>query len=74
MNRTVSAEESTVFQQVESPVNKKPLDVLETRTSIESTTLETSFECAICIGWLKDPVITKCGHRFCKSCLDSWRR
>lgn len=33
---------------------------------------DARYECAICMNWLNEPVITSCGHRFCKSCLNSW--
>lgn len=33
---------------------------------------ESGFECPICLAWLKDPILTKCGHRFCKNCIYSW--
>lgn len=31
-----------------------------------------NFECPICLGWLRNPVITICGHHFCQDCLYSW--
>ncbi|KAH8416529.1 hypothetical protein KR222_007730 [Zaprionus bogoriensis] len=33
---------------------------------------DARYECAICIDWLNEPVLTSCGHRFCKSCLSDW--
>ena len=33
--------------------------------------VEDEFKCAICRLPLKDPILTKCGHRFCRDCLDS---
>ncbi|KAH8275928.1 hypothetical protein KR044_013304 [Drosophila immigrans] len=33
---------------------------------------DSRYECAICIDWLNEPVLTSCGHRFCKSCLSDW--
>ncbi|XP_030378054.1 TNF receptor-associated factor 6 [Scaptodrosophila lebanonensis] len=33
---------------------------------------DARYECAICIHWLNEPVLTSCGHRFCKSCLSDW--
>lgn len=73
MNRTVSAEESTV--QTDSPPKKKigeiQKETLRTK-SLEPVTQE-NYECPICLNLLKDPVLTKCGHRYCKSCLDQWR-
>ncbi|XP_047989460.1 TNF receptor-associated factor 4-like [Leguminivora glycinivorella] len=33
---------------------------------------ESRYECPVCLNWLRDPVITTCGHKFCKSCITSW--
>lgn len=33
---------------------------------------EARFECPICLAWLRDPVLTECGHRFCRSCIHEW--
>lgn len=33
---------------------------------------EARFECPICLAWLRDPVLTQCGHRFCRNCIHSW--
>ena len=32
--------------------------------------VEDDLQCAICQLPLKDPMLTKCGHRFCRQCLD----
>ena len=32
--------------------------------------VEKDFQCLICCFPLKEPVITRCGHRFCKDCLE----
>ena len=32
--------------------------------------VEEDFQCLICHLPLKDPVQTRCGHRFCKECLE----
>ena len=32
--------------------------------------VEDDLQCAICKLPLKDPMQTKCGHRFCRQCLD----
>lgn len=33
---------------------------------------QESLECAICFMYLRDPVLTICGHRFCEKCLSKW--
>ena len=33
-------------------------------------TVEDDFLCSICQLPLRDPLQTKCGHRFCKRCLE----
>ncbi|XP_030053393.1 E3 ubiquitin-protein ligase TRIM39 [Microcaecilia unicolor] len=39
----------------------------------ESLREETS--CPICLDYFTDPVITECGHNFCRSCItESWER
>ena len=30
--------------------------------------------CSICLLPLKEPVLTRCGHRFCKECLEEYFR
>ncbi|XP_037812196.1 TNF receptor-associated factor 6-like [Lucilia sericata] len=42
--------------------------------SNDETEPEARYECAICMSWLKEPVLTTCGHRFCKTCLNNWLR
>lgn len=32
--------------------------------------VEDELECAICQLPLNEPILTKCGHRFCRRCLD----
>lgn len=34
--------------------------------------LEPRFECPICLTWLRDPVLTSCGHKFCSQCIYTW--
>ena len=31
--------------------------------------VEEDLQCSICYLPLKEPVLTRCGHRFCKECL-----
>lgn len=78
MNRTISADESTVIQAEssnESPPKKKTGEIqnetIRTKSLEEAT--QENYMCSICLSWLEDPVLTKCGHRFCSSCLNEWR-
>ena len=34
--------------------------------------VEEDFQCLICHLPLKEPVQTRCGHRFCKECLEEY--
>lgn len=34
--------------------------------------LEPRFECPICLTWLRDPILTSCGHKFCSQCIYTW--
>ncbi|XP_075159002.1 TNF-receptor-associated factor 6 [Haematobia irritans] len=53
---------------------------LNLQTSVNSAATNSAedpdprYECAICMNWLNSPVLTSCGHLFCKSCLNSWLR
>ena len=38
------------------------------------TVVEEDFQCLICHLPLKEPVQTRCGHRFCKECLEEHMR
>ena len=31
--------------------------------------LEDKYECRICLLVLREPVVTLCGHRFCRGCI-----
>ena len=31
---------------------------------------DEDLQCAICYLALREPVLTRCGHRFCKDCLE----
>ena len=37
---------------------------------VNAVLVEDDFECLICHLSLKEPVQTRCGHRFCKECLE----
>lgn len=34
--------------------------------------IDPRFECSICLNCLKDPTLTRCGHRFCLECIHAW--
>ena len=35
---------------------------------------DEDLQCIICFLPLKEPVLTKCGHRFCSQCLEEYMR
>ncbi|XP_015114237.1 TNF receptor-associated factor 6 [Diachasma alloeum] len=39
---------------------------------VANRTLESRFECPICLSCMRDPILTTCGHRFCSKCLHKW--
>lgn len=57
----------------ESSVSKTGLSEVAQESSIdEFAAPEARFECPICLAWLRDPVLTSCGHRFCRNCIQEW--
>ncbi|GAB0090754.1 TNF receptor-associated factor 6 [Sergentomyia squamirostris] len=58
INRSISAQESN----------------LQELSREDQCHLESRYECPICIYWLNEPVLTSCGHRFCRKCITSWLR
>lgn len=44
----------------------------ESSVPMEINTLDSRYECPICLSCLKDPVLTSCGHRFCATCINMW--
>lgn len=74
MSRAISAEESTIAKESQSPPKKKTGEIKETLRTKSVNAQEEHYECPICLSWLKDPVLTRCGHHFCKICLEEWRK
>lgn len=33
---------------------------------------DARYECPICLLYLRDPVLTHCGHKFCFCCISQW--
>ncbi|KAL9954671.1 hypothetical protein ACROYT_G042236 [Oculina patagonica] len=50
----------------EAPANQLPSGYDEEFVNA----VEEDFQCLICHLPLKEPVLTRCGHRFCKDCLE----
>ncbi|XP_045533933.1 TNF receptor-associated factor 6 [Papilio machaon] len=49
-----------------------PMGITSLNETVLSNQPESRYECPVCLNWLRDPVITTCGHKFCKSCITSW--
>ncbi|XP_026326999.1 TNF receptor-associated factor 2-like [Hyposmocoma kahamanoa] len=49
-----------------------PMGITALNETVLSNQPESRYECPVCLNWLRDPVITTCGHKFCKSCITSW--
>ncbi|CAH2091694.1 unnamed protein product [Euphydryas editha] len=49
-----------------------PMGITTINETVLSNQPESRYECPVCLNWLRDPVITTCGHKFCKSCITSW--
>ena len=55
------------FNMVESSSDHRPSSGYEEDFVDE---VEEDFQCLICHLPLKEPALTRCGHRYCKECLD----
>ncbi|XP_050681551.1 E3 ubiquitin-protein ligase PDZRN3-B-like isoform X2 [Leptidea sinapis] len=49
-----------------------PMGISALNETVLSNQPESRYECPVCLNWLRDPVITTCGHKFCKKCITSW--
>ncbi|XP_049865321.1 TNF receptor-associated factor 6-B-like [Pectinophora gossypiella] len=49
-----------------------PMGITSLNEAVLSNQPESRYECPVCLNWLRDPVITTCGHKFCKGCITSW--
>ncbi|RVE43117.1 hypothetical protein evm_012233 [Chilo suppressalis] len=49
-----------------------PMGITTINDIADSNQPESRYECPVCLNWLRDPVITTCGHKFCNSCITSW--
>uniref|UniRef100_A0A182QDD0 TNF receptor-associated factor 6 n=1 Tax=Anopheles farauti TaxID=69004 RepID=A0A182QDD0_9DIPT len=58
VKREVSAEENCLQQ--------------HSAAKLDDGVLEARYECPICYCWLNEPILTKCGHRFCRKCITDW--
>lgn len=49
-----------------------PMGISPITDTVLSNQPESRYECPVCLNWLHEPMITTCGHKFCKSCITSW--
>ncbi|WIA09537.1 hypothetical protein OEZ85_008932 [Tetradesmus obliquus] len=71
MKRTVVAKDECAAAEPEAKRTKTE-EANDAETVLELD--EHQFECVVCFDLLVDPVVGKCGHDFCKVCLDDWAR
>ena len=57
---------STVSKMAEASRNQLPSGYDEDFVNA----VEEDYQCPICQLTLREPILTKCGHRFCKECLE----
>lgn len=53
-------------------MSSEKLQVQQSSNNIVDPPEESPYICPVCLSWLKDPMLTSCGHRFCKNCIESW--
>ncbi|GFH47067.1 hypothetical protein CTEN210_03542 [Chaetoceros tenuissimus] len=67
--QTLSANENHLREENEQL--KQKFEEFEELEKFKSN-LQVELECAICHNELTNPHMTKCGHRFCKTCIELW--
>ena len=69
-SKTLSLSSAYISKMAEAPRNPLPSGYDEDFVNA----VEDDFQCLICQLPQKEPVLTRCGHRFCKECLEEHLR
>ncbi|XP_077327852.1 uncharacterized protein LOC143962514 [Lithobates pipiens] len=67
----LSFRESKDMQQLHSsPVSEKLTSFPRLLSAMASGDLRAELECSVCLNIYTDPIMLKCGHNFCRNCID----
>ena len=63
---------SNLVESKENQVHDNNHNGVNTKQPSSNSSSIIGFECNICLDLAKDPIVTLCGHLFCRPCLYDW--